>query len=140
LTGLDNEEIKGEMLGWEQAARNVLGKKYLERMKNNFSYIRFPGGAGHKTERVLQTVEEMGYMPIAWSQDTYGAVLKKHQYLKEPAKPIADEVEQYTVKTAQNGSIILFHFNVWDTLDLEETVAGIREKSLEIKNVTGVLV
>jgi len=66
--------------------------------------------------------------------------LKKHQYLKEPAKPIADEVEQYTVKTAQNGSIILFHFNVWDTLDLEETVAGIREKSLEIKNVTGVLV
>jgi len=139
LTELDNEGIRREMRGWEQAEREVLGEKYLQKMKNNFPYIRFPGGAGHKSKRVLRTVGEMGYVPIAWSQDTYSSVLKKHNYSEEPAKPIADEVEQYTVKTAQNGSIILLHLNIWDTLDLYEMITGINEKGLRIKAITGIL-
>jgi len=139
LTGLSDEEIGEEMNKWEQAVKDVLGERYLGKIKSNFPYVRFPGGAGHKSERVLGIVEEMGYIPIAWSQDTYSAVLKKHKYLEELAKPIADEVKQYTVKTAQNGSIILLHFNVWDTLNLDEMIAGVREKGLKIKNVGGVL-
>lgn len=139
LTNSSDKEIREEINKWEQAARDVLGEEYLKKMKGSFPYIRFPGGKGHKSERILGIVEGMGYTPIAWSQDTYCAVLKKHKYLEEPAKPIADEVEQYTVETAQKGSIILLHFNVWDTLGLDEMIAGINEKGLKIKNVSEIL-
>jgi len=44
-------------------------------------------------------------------------------------------VAQYTVKTAQNGSIILLHFNIWDTLNIKTTISGILERGLKIKNV-----
>lgn len=139
LVTLSTEQIKEELVQWEEAAKEVLGEEYVARMKQEFAYLRFPGGSGHNDERVLKAATEAGYWPIAWSQDTYSAVLKNHCYLEEPAGPIADEVREHTVGTAQNGSIILLHFNVWDTLYLDSTVRGLLNKGLQPTTVSGVL-
>ncbi len=139
LTSLSSEQIKKELSLWEESAREVLGKEYLVKMKQDFPYIRFPGGAGHKDERVLRAVSQNGYQPIAWSADTYYAVLKNHDYRNEPIDPIAQEVADHIVNTSQNGSIPLLHFNVWDITRLEEIVAGIENKGLKITTVSEVL-
>ena len=139
LTSLSSEQIKKELSLWEESAREVLGKEYLVKMKQDFPYIRFPGGAGHKDERVLRAVSQNGYQPIAWSADTYYAVLKNHDYRNEPIDPIAQEVADHIVNTSQNGSIPLLHFNVWDITRLEGMIAGVENKGLKITTVSEVL-
>ena len=139
LSSLSGEEIKKELARWETAAGGVLGEEYVERMKQEFAYVRFPGGAGHNSEGVLEAVAEAGYRPIAWSQETYAAVLKSHDLKNEAVAPIADEVRQYTVNTAQNGAIILLHFNSWDTLYLEQIVEDLTKKGLTPTSVSKVL-
>lgn len=139
LSNLSSEGIKKEVEKWEQAAKEVLGREYFDRMRNNFSYIRFPGGEGHKSPKVLNSVAKMGYLPIAWSAETCYAILRNHDYQNEDAGPIAEEIRQYVISKSQNGAIILLHFNVWDVARLEEIIAGIQEKKLDIKTVTGVL-
>jgi len=139
LTSLSTGGIKNEIRQWEQAAEETLGEEYVNRMKTEFAFIRFTGGAGHKDSLVLKTVAEMGYLPIAWSTDTYYAVLKNHDYRNEPVGPIAKEVCQHIILNSQNGSIVLLHFNIWDVSELEGMIDGIKEKKLEIKTVTGVL-
>jgi len=139
LTSLSSEQIKKELSLWEESAREVLGKEYLVKMKQDFPYIRFPGGAGHKEERVLRAVSQNGYQPIAWSADTYYAVLKNHDYRNDPVGPIAQEVADHIVNTSQNGSIPLLHFNVWDITRLEGMIAGVENKGLRITTVSQVL-
>lgn len=139
LTSLSRKGVEKEISQWEEATKKVLGGDYFKKMKAEFAFIRFPGGAGHKDSVVLETVQELGYFPIAWSAETYSTILKKHDLRNEPAAPIAKEVCQHIVSVSQNGLIGLLHFNVWDVLELEGMLAGIRRKELEIKTVTGVL-
>lgn len=139
LSSLSGEEIKKELARWEVAAGEVLGEEYVGKMKQEFPYVRFPGGAGHNSEGVLKAVAEAGYRPIAWSQETYAAVLKSHDLKNEAVAPIADEVRQHTINAAQNGAIILLHFNSWDTLYLEQTVKGLIDKGLTPTSVSQVL-
>ena len=139
LTSLSSEQIKNELSLWEESAQEVLGEEYLAKMKQDFPYIRFPGGAGHKDERVLRVVSQNGYQPIAWSADTYYAVLKNHDYRNEPVDPIAQEVADHIINTSQNGSIPLLHFNVWDITRLEGMIAGVENKDLKITTVSEVL-
>jgi peptidoglycan/xylan/chitin deacetylase (PgdA/CDA1 family) len=139
LTTLSSEQVKKEIFLWEESAKEVLGEEYLIRMKDKCPYIRFPGGAGHKDERILRTVAEAGYWPIAWSADTYHAVLRHYNLRTDPVLPIAQEVADHIVNTSRYGSIPLLHFNVWDVTRLEEMVEGIERKGLQITTVSRVL-
>jgi len=139
LADLPLTKAKDEIVKWEEAASKIFGKDYLDTMKANFPFIRFPGGSGHKSEEVLSLATNLGYQPIAWSSETYSAVLKNHDYKNEPVSPIAAEITNHLVKTAQNGTIALLHFNQWDTFSLDQTIDGILQKSLTIKPLSEIL-
>ncbi len=139
LTTLSSEQIKKEIFRWEEAVKEVLGEDYLEKVKKEHSFIRFPGGAGHKDERVLTAVAEAGYWPIAWSADTYYAILRHYDLKIDPVLPIAQEVADHVISTSQRGSIFLLHWNKWDMTCLETTVAGIKEKNLKMITVSEAL-
>lgn len=139
LSSLSGEEIKKELARWEVAAGEVLGEEYVGKMKQEFPYVRFPGGAGHNSEGVLKAVAEAGYRPIAWSAETYAAVLKNYNLNADPVAPIAQEVTAHVVNSAGRGTIILLHFNAWDTLYLNATIRGIIEKGLQPTTVSEVL-
>jgi len=139
LASLTSEQIKMELAQWEEAAEEVLGEEYVTRMKQEFAYLRFPGGSGHNDEKVLRAVTEAGYWPIAWSAETYAAVLKNHDLKNDPVAPIAQEVSGHIVGSSRNGTIILLHFNSWDTLYLDSTVRGIINKGLQPTTVSDVL-
>lgn len=139
LDSLSPEGIGEEIKKWDQEAKKVLGEEYFERMRRDFPFIRFPGGAGHKDLTVLETVQKTDYLPIAWSAETYSAVLKKHDYRNEPVVPIAKEVCQYIISSSQNGLIVLLHFNLWDVTELGEMIEGIKQKNLIIKPLGEIL-
>ncbi|MGI6278261.1 MAG: polysaccharide deacetylase family protein [Patescibacteria group bacterium] len=139
LTSLSSEQIKKEIFRWEEAAKEVLGQDYLEKVKQKHPFIRFPGGAGHKDEQVLAAVAEAGYRPIAWSADTYYAILRHYDLKVDPVLPIAQEVADHVVGASQRGSIFLLHWNKWDTTCLETIAAGIKEKSLKMITVSEAL-
>ncbi|NLY18176.1 MAG: polysaccharide deacetylase family protein [Clostridiaceae bacterium] len=133
LSELNNDEIRKEISQWEDSAKAVLGEKYVKKMKREFPYLRLPGSAGSKSKRVLGVVQEMGYTVIGWDVETYYAILRHYNLQTEPSEPIAQKVSEHVIKRAKSGSIILLHFNPYDTLKLEDTINGFFKKGLEIR-------
>ena len=107
--------------------------KICAEMKKEFAYLRMPGGAGSNSKRVLGIVKELGYTPVGWNVETYYAVLRHHDLKNEPVSDIADEVTAHVTKRASSGSIILLHFNPYDTTRLDAILDGILAKKLTMK-------
>lgn len=84
----------------------------------------------------MKIIAESGYIPVGWAIDTYSAVLKYHNLKKEPARPIAEEITSYIIISTRKGMIILLHFNPYNTIDLERTLQGIKDKGLEIRDIS----
>jgi peptidoglycan-N-acetylmuramic acid deacetylase len=139
LSNLSPQEIKAELDRWEETAGLVLGEEYLEKMRQEFPFMRCPYGAGHGSSSVIKTIVEEGYLPIAWSAETYNAVIRNHDYMKEDSGPIAQEIVAHVTGTAQKGLIILLHFTVWDTLYIGEIIDGIAAKGYSFKTVSEVM-
>lgn len=132
LASASEEEVKQQIEGWELDVKDALGEDYFKRMKAEFPFFRFPGGIGDQNQRNLKIVSGMGYIPVSWSSETVYSVLRFHKLGYEPADPIAEQVKSHVIDTAQNGAIILLHFNPYDTLKIEDTIKGIRNKGMQI--------
>ncbi|ANX02207.1 polysaccharide deacetylase family protein [Thermoclostridium stercorarium] len=130
LTRLSNDEAKKEITEWEANAAEVLGQEYIDRMKREFPFIRLPGGAGNDSDRILKLVSEMGYIPVGWNLESYYAVLRHHDLKTESVDLIAEEVLEHISKKVTGGSIVLLHFNPYDTSRLDDIISAIKEKGL----------
>lgn len=134
----DNRIIK-EICEWESTAQRVLGKEYLKIMKDNFPYLRLPGGAGSNDKRILQLVANEGYIPIGWSKDTYSDVQKKHKITKDNEDYISSLVSDYIINNAEKGDIILQHFIYADISQLDKTILGLSTKGFSIVQISDLL-
>jgi len=132
LTQLNSEDAKKEILEWESSAAEILGREYVEKMKQDFPFIRLPGGAGNDSKRILRIVSELGYIPVGWSIESYYAVLRHHDLKTEPVGPIAEEVFAHVTKKAKGGSIVLLHFNPYDTEKLDDIITAVKDKGITI--------
>lgn len=130
LSDLSSDGVKKEILEWEATATEVLGEDYVIRMKEEFPYLRMPGGAAANSKRVLGIISDLGYTPIGWNIETYYAVLRHYDLNKDPLDDITRSVASHVTKKASGGSIILLHFNPYDTGRLDEIITGIRDKGL----------
>ena len=139
LAGASVETVKTEINGWESAVNEVLGEEYLEKMKKEFPYFRFPGGKEDRDERLLKVINELGYIPVGWSVETQYAVLRHYNLKSADVDAIAKKVSDYVTENTKNGSIVLLHFNPYDTVKLEEMINGLRDKGLKLKTVSELL-
>lgn len=139
LSKLTDEQIKKEILGWEQAVDDTLGKDYLQKMKKEFPFLRMPGGDGCRSNRVLKDVKDLGYTNIWWSDETCNSVLGHLNLKKNTIDSIALKVSNHVINNASNGSIILLHFNEFDTADLYDIINGISKKGLSFKQLNEIL-
>lgn len=116
LGDLSDDEIRQEILGWEDAAREVLGQEYFDRMKAEFPYFRSPGG--NKSDKLQRILAELGYTTtIYWScEDCYFA---KHN-------PKKISVAQHYIDSAKNGAIFLLHPG--DGGSVEQIIDGVQAK------------
>jgi len=130
LSQLNNEDAKKEITEWELTAAEVLGQEYVERMKRYFPFIRLPGGAGNDSKRILRLVSELGYVPVGWSVESYYAVLRHHDLKNESVDSVAEEVFAHFSKKIKGGSIVLLHFNPYDTEKLDDLIDAVKEKGI----------
>jgi peptidoglycan-N-acetylmuramic acid deacetylase len=133
LSELSSDEVKKEILAWEASAAEVLGEEYVQKMKKEFPYLRLPGGAGSQSKRLMGILSELGYTPVGWNIESYYAVLRNHDLKNDPLQDIAGDVAAHITKRASAGSVILLHFNAYDTAALDAILKGISEKKLTME-------
>lgn len=138
LTDMSDENVKDAIIGWETSAKKSLGEEYVIKMKKEFPYLRLPGGGGNKSGRILSIAQAYGYRVIGWSIETNSSIINP---LKNTTtvKDIADKIEQHVMKQCSNGSIILFHFNQYDTENIDSIVQGIDKLGFEMKLVSEII-
>ncbi|MCX7841888.1 MAG: polysaccharide deacetylase family protein [Clostridia bacterium] len=139
LAELSNEEITKEIKDWESSAGNVLGEEYLKTMRNEFPFFRLPYGSGSDSKRIMNVISELKYIPVGWSAETYNSVLRHYNLKAAPVEPVAARIANHITANAKNGSIILLHFNAFDTAKLQDIIEGIKAKGLSMKLVSEVL-
>lgn len=135
LTELSTDEIRRQVQGWEEIAIQVLGQEYVDTMKKEAPYIRFPGGAGHNSPRVLTTVEELGYQPVAWTEETWHSVLRHYNLKTADVGQVSALISDHMISQSEKGKILLLHFNAFDVERLDTIIDGIRSKGLEFKQL-----
>jgi len=98
-TGFSNERIVADIERWETIAREVLGEDYVIP-----KIARLPGGAGHRSARVLGVFNNLGYTVVGWCTDTLTGVEVR----------TAENKAAHVLARARPGAVILQHFNELD--------------------------
>lgn len=120
LTKLTNDQIKKDIENWNKTAQKTLGKDY-----SIPKFIRCPGG--NANQRVLKfLIDELGYSVVYWSDDTYSTVIKYHP--KDPVSQVSSLIASHIIKNTKSKSIILFHFNSYDSGALPKIIENLKNK------------
>lgn len=138
LNTLRKEHIDAEIIGWENSARKIFGEEYIQQMKWNSPFLRLPGGAGRRDERVLGRIAELGYIPIGWSIDLY-SVGRQLTRMGVSEVLFPRYVPLWTKGYEQNGAIILVHLNSMETRYLPQIIKSVEEKGLRMRTVSAIL-
>lgn len=112
LNSLSSDQIKKEVMDTHQVILDTTG----------FTPNLFRPPFGEYNDRVITTLEEMGYFPIQWSKDSLD--------WKDLS---AGEIEQRIMKDLKSGDIILFHNNGKHTVEaIQNIIPKILEQGYEI--------
>ena len=139
LSGLSDEKVRAEISEWETDAKNVLGESYFEKMKHDFPFMRLPGGSGSKSKRILKVVSDLKYIPVSWADETVSSILNHYDLKKVDSSVLAPKITNHVVGYTMKGTIILLHFNIYDTRTLTDTIEGIKKKGYILKQVSDII-
>ncbi len=115
LPTISDEELKQEILGWEQVAKAEAGYKI------GYKYMRPP--MGEYSERTLKITKDLGYRTAFWS-----VAIK--DWLPMGG---ADKAVQGIISQLHNGAVVLLHGNSEDVANgLEQIIIQIREKGYKL--------
>lgn len=115
LPTLSDEQVKEEILGWEQAAKNVAGFTIKHK------YMRPP--MGEYSERTLKITKDLGYRTAFWS-------IAIKDWLPMGG---SDKAVQGIIGQLHNGAVVLLHGNSEDVVNgLEQIIIQIRAKGYKL--------
>lgn len=115
LPTLSDEEIRQEILGWEEIAGQVTG------YKPKYKYMRPP--MGEYSERTLKITRELGYTTAFWS-----VAIRDWLPMGGPSEAVKGVAGQL-----HNGAVLLLHGNSEDVVNgLDQIIMKIREKGYQI--------
>ncbi|MCL4440312.1 MAG: polysaccharide deacetylase family protein [Firmicutes bacterium] len=115
LPTLSDDEVKKEIRGWEDIARQVADYQI------KYKYMRPP--MGEYSERTLMLTRDMGYKTAFWS-----VAIRDWLPMGGPGEAVKGIVGQL-----HNGAVVLLHGNSEDVVGgLEDIIAEIRAKGYKI--------
>jgi len=138
LTNMPDNKVEAEILEWEASAQKVLGEDYIKRMKKEFPYLRLPGGGGAKSNRILSIAQRNGYTVIGWNLETFSSVINPLKNTHS-VQDISNKIEQHVVNKCSNGSIILLHFNQYDTGNIDKIIQGIKNRGFDMQPLSQII-
>lgn len=71
LRNVDSNLLEQQILDWESAVIDSLGVAYLDSLKINFPFFRFPWWCGDAKPEHLAVLRKHWYLPIWWSDDKW---------------------------------------------------------------------
>lgn len=126
MRNLDDMRIKHEILETERLVRKTTGQ-------TTRPYFRPPYGAYN--DRVLQTVESLGYLPVYWTLDCLDST-----GVKKTSAFIADRVTHKLPREQMCGSIVLMHVDSMATADaVPEILSRFDQMGLSVVTLSQVL-
>ncbi len=107
ISAWGNKRIVADLNRWVDTAHKVLGNEYVVP-----KFVRFPGGRGSGSRRILKLFDDLGYKVIYWDIDTYSQAHIKHI-----------SIENFIKASTKSGSIILTHFRKFDSTALPNYIS-----------------
>jgi peptidoglycan-N-acetylmuramic acid deacetylase len=135
LTKASDARVRYQIQGWERSVKKVLGDAYLVKMKKEFPYLRLPGGGGEKSDRILSIAQENGYTVIGWNLETYSSIIRPYRKTLS-VKEISNKIERHVVNKCSKGSIILLHFNPYDSGNIDGIIQGIKKRGFNMQPIS----
>lgn len=138
MTKITEDEAKKQIIDWEQAAKEVFGEKYLQKMKEDFPFFRFP--CRDFNTGTIKLAKELGYIVVDWTDYPVYAVTTDHSYnfLSKNAELVSQKVaERVCQKSKPNsGYIWLLHTTPWEMGKFEEILLTLEKNNLTIVPVS----
>ena len=116
LKNQDTTLLKEEIIQREETVKDILWEEYLNTMKSNFPFFRFPWWYWSSDTNPLNILKELWYLPIARSDDN---------------RQFWDKI--------RNWEIILMHFKEKDIERLESCILEAWEQNMKPKQITEIV-
>jgi len=138
LTNMPDKLVQEEIIGWETTVKKALGEEYLNKMKSEFPFLRLPGGGGERSDRILSIAQKNGYTVVGWNLETFSSVINPLRKTNSE-QDISNKIQQHIVSRCSKGSIILLHFNQYDTANIEGILQGVKKRGFDIQPLSQVI-
>jgi peptidoglycan/xylan/chitin deacetylase (PgdA/CDA1 family) len=125
-------ELVEEIKRWEIAANTVLGTEYVDDMKKNFPYFRFPSEKMVTEEVFLRMVNQAGYRAVGW-QYSLEDLLMGQEY--ETAKEKAVAMHTNLSKVAGGGPILSLKLNDVNAMYIREMISSLSNNDIRVRNM-----
>lgn len=119
--------LKTEILMWEAQVKKTLWEEYLQRLKIDHPFFRFPWWNWCTRENNIKILEELWYLSIYWSDDFFREVNGKRAHMT------TEEVKNTNI---QDGAILLFHFKESDYKYLDAYLQNLKNHNRQSHPLT----
>ena len=110
--------LETEMLMREETITKTLGEEYLQNLKQNYPFFRFPWGCGARRPKNIAVLKKLWYLSIGWSDDFFR--WKNHKHMSS---------EDIRTMNIPNWSIPLFHFKEEDYKYIDAYIENMKSKN-----------
>jgi peptidoglycan/xylan/chitin deacetylase (PgdA/CDA1 family) len=133
IEGITGQELVEEIKKWEIAATAVLGQPYVEEMKKNFPYFRFPSDNMVNNEVYLRMVSQSGYRAVGWQFSTENLFTTENVGTdQEKALAIFSNFS----KMAKGGPIVSLKLNAANSMYIREIINSLSNNDIQVRNMT----
>ena len=127
--------LETEILMREAQVKQTLWQEYLDNLKQNYPFFRFPWWCGSKIPENIAVLKKLWYLSIWWSDDM------KRYHKNEKWKIIGTHltVEEIENLEIENGDIPLFHFKQDDYKYIDAYIENLKRKNKYWKTVSDII-
>ena len=122
--------LETEILMWETQIRNTLWEDYLQNLKQNYPFFRFPWGCGANRSENIAVLKKLWYISIWWSEDFFRWRWKSRRHIS---------TESIKTMDIPNWSIPLFHFKEQDYKYIDAYIENLKDKNKTSREVSQII-
>jgi len=137
VTEVGTAGLLEQLEGWQRAVEKALGAEHVTRWFRPPFMSGFTDGEG--PDGVRGVLAASGMITALWDVETFNALFTDAGPRLAGPDPTPQEVADYVVGRAREGSIILLHFGPKDVAALPLIIDGLREAGLEPVTLTDLL-
>ena len=122
--------LETEILMWESQVKNTLWEEYLQNLKQNYPFFRFPGWCWANRGENIDVLKRLWYLAIWWSDDFYRWFGKNRRHMS---------VYNMSNMNIQNWDIPLFHFKKDDYKYIDAYIENMKNKNKSSHEISWII-